>query len=118
MRDFLNKIVSAIFGGVGRNIAEMALGLAFAAYQRAEAVTLTTAEEKAAKDKKEGDEDDARAVKQALREKKRKAAIADIKSGLGFVDAVVPDSLIAFVIEIVALADNLGLARQIRSVVK
>lgn len=117
MRDFLNKVVSAIFGGVGKNIAEMALGLAFAAYQRAEALTLTAEEEKAAKDKKEGD-DDAKSIKQALRDKKRKAALADIKQGLGFIDAVIPDSLIAFVIEIVCLADNLGLAKTLQNALK
>jgi len=118
MRDFLNKIVSAIFGGVGRNVAEMALGLALAAYNKAEAVTLTPEEETLAKSLKDGAEDDLKALKQALRDKKRKLAVADIKAGLGFIDAIIPDVLINFVIEVVALANNLGLAKQLQAVLK
>lgn len=117
MREFLSKLASGIFNGVGRKAAEFAMGQAFAAYNRAESITLTAEEEAAAKANKEGD-DDAKAVKQTLRDKKRKAAVADIKQGLGFIDAVVPDVLINFLVEVVALANNLGLADQLQSILK
>lgn len=110
MKKFLSKLASAIFGGVGQNIAELALGFATSAYHRAEALTLTPEEAKAAGDEK--------GQKQALRAKKRNAAVADVKRNLGFVDAVVPDALINFVVEVIALAANLGVLDDVENFLK